>query len=750
MRARLGGRTSKKTYRGPSTPMRYLAIALLLVALVTSLEPVINVFEWTPLVRVTVAAMALAIPLAWASARARLTPAATSAVLVTGYLVGGLLVVGMPWRPNVSWGQAIRALVGGAITSWKDALTLSPPLGDIPGLIVIPWLVGYVGTAVILLLALGAGRFAVWAGAVPLVSLAMALILTGSNPQFPAIAGAAIAVLCLTAGGALRGTLQIRRPVALATLIGVALAGGIALPTLAPPPDRLLVRELVAPPFNPRDYESPLATYRAFLKADEVSMFTITGGPTAFPIRLAAMDSYDGVVWTTTVSSEDGGTGGTDSGQFRRVPGALPVEVSGTEHTLDITIMELPGVWLPSVGAAREFYLPDPSAWDGLRYNVATSTGVFLPGMQPELAYSLRTVVPQLPEDAELAGVPVADVALGSVSHSPDIVEVLAREWAGTAGSPIEIARALELRFSAGGWYSDGLADQSPAGHGADRMTALLEAEQMIGNAEQYASAMALMARALGLPARVVLGFNPIERSDADSEIEAGSTTRVAAADATAWVEIPFEGYGWVPFFPTPDRDRTPDLAPNVTVPQAQPQVVQPQPTQAPATDIPTLQPSDVRAPDQDQAEEPASVMTALVIVGAVSAVLLLLLAPFLMIMATKAWRRRRRRQAEEPRIAAQGAWAELVAVLHDTGDPPGWATSRVEVAATLDSSQVNRLAALADAAQFGPAAPTAVSVEQAWQDADQARSGLLGDLSKWQRWRARLSTKSLRRRTRQ
>ncbi len=63
---------------------------------------------------------------------------------------------------------------------------------------------------------------------------------------------------------------------------------------------------------------------------------------------------------------------------------------------------------------------------------------------------------------------------------------------------------------------------------------------------------MALMAREMGLPARVVLGFVPSPDVARDKEIT------FTGSDIQAWVEINFAGFGWVSFFPTPDESRTP------------------------------------------------------------------------------------------------------------------------------------------------------------------------------------------------
>jgi len=67
------------------------------------------------------------------------------------------------------------------------------------------------------------------------------------------------------------------------------------------------------------------------------------------------------------------------------------------------------------------------------------------------------------------------------------------------------------------------------------------------GDCEQFASAMAVLARDLGIPARVAVGFT------AGTKV-AGKTNewQVRAGDAHAWPELYFEGAGWVRFEPTP------------------------------------------------------------------------------------------------------------------------------------------------------------------------------------------------------
>ena len=68
------------------------------------------------------------------------------------------------------------------------------------------------------------------------------------------------------------------------------------------------------------------------------------------------------------------------------------------------------------------------------------------------------------------------------------------------------------------------------------------------GYCEYYASAFIVMARSLGLPARMATGFFPVERDPAAG----GFLYR--ELNAHAWPEVYFSGYGWIPFEPTANR----------------------------------------------------------------------------------------------------------------------------------------------------------------------------------------------------
>ena len=164
-----------------------------------------------------------------------------------------------------------------------------------------------------------------------------------------------------------------------------------------------------------------------------------------------------------------------------------------------------------------------------------------------------------------------------------DCVDKLATAIAGGQSKGGEAAQSLADRLRESGWFSHGLNGDYPsrAGHGNYRIDQLLAGSAMVGDSEQYASAMALMARSLGLPSRVVLGFLPKndegEISDSRTEKHGKTTTtKFTGNDVTAWVEIKLDGYGWVAFYPTPKETKVPDENQNLTPPNPQTLVRQP------------------------------------------------------------------------------------------------------------------------------------------------------------------------------
>ncbi len=254
---------------------------------------------------------------------------------------------------------------------------------------------------------------------------------------------------------------------------------------------------------------------------------------------------------------------------------------------------------MPEVGAVTQVDFSGDHADDLRRaahYNAATQTAVVTSGLRKGDEYDLQVVVPDDYSDEALADAAFAPVRMPAQHGVPqDFVDV-ASKAVGDAATPIEQVRALQTWLSDNGFFSHGLEGEplSRAGHGAERISTMLGAQQMVGDDEQYAVAMSLLANELGIPARVVMGFHPDEDAAKSPVFTATGNT------LHAWVEVAFEGVGWVPFDPTPPKDQVP--SDQTTKPRAdpKPQVLQPPPPQQEPVDLPPTV-ADERKNDDDK-----------------------------------------------------------------------------------------------------------------------------------------------------
>ena len=125
----------------------------------------------------------------------------------------------------------------------------------------------------------------------------------------------------------------------------------------------------------------------------------------------------------------------------------------------------------------------------------------------------------------------------------PQRVKDLAQQIVAEAGAtnPFDQASTLEAWLRRNIGYNDKI--QGPAA-GQDGVEYVLF-ESRAGYCDYYASALATMARSLGIPARVAVGY---ARGEYDAET---NTYRVREREAHSWVEVYFPNYGWIEFEPT-------------------------------------------------------------------------------------------------------------------------------------------------------------------------------------------------------
>ena len=710
----------------------------------------------------------------------RLGALLTVALALLAYLAfGSALAV-----PNQAIAHVIPTLTSiaslgiGAVWGWADLLTLRPPV-ELPDYVtVVPyvaaWLVGVVGTTL-------ATRWLPRRRTAPRAALLLigpgllylASILLGTDqPYYPGLRGvifAAVALIWLgwrhstvervgvVTGGVEKASGMLRRRVTgIAIVVGAAVAiGALAGAALAPAPDtRFVLRDQIVPPFEPLEFSSPLAGFREYSKLDvDKTLFTVRGLKTDELLRLSTMDSYDGHLWTVA-----GSTIATDgSGSYALVGAGYPKPTLATAdgmQTISVTIGAYSDVWIPSVGYPTALTLPRQTRdqLTGLRYNASTGSAVILDGLATGDTVTMTSELQKTDyDDATLRDVPTARVQEGPVDDIPDIVAAKATEFAGSTKSPIEQLRNIEQNLHTKGFLSHGTASDSVAslaGHGADRMESLFSGTVMVGDAEQYASAMALMARSLGYPARVVMGFAPTVSGAAEAD---GSAIKVTGHDVTAWVEVPFQGVGWIPFLPTPTQTDVPqDQVPKPQT-EPQPQVRQPPRSQSDENDLVTNVSIDTSKKKNDAPVHlPAWVVPTVLGVGIPALVIVI---PLLVIGALKRRRARRRRESDRRQDAAAGAWDELLDRVDELGiatPPPSTRGRTAEALAPLlaaPAAGTTTLATLArrtDAAVFSGREVDDTEIDAVWAEALAAVEATRVTLPRWRRVLARYRLASI------
>lgn len=268
----------------------------------------------------------------------------------------------------------------------------------------------------------------------------------------------------------------------------------------------------------------------------DVEMFRVRSEVPSY-WRLTSLDRFDGRIWKS-------------SGSYDPADGSLPeaVPTSLTTDTFEQTfsIKGLAAIWLPSayeprsVDAGDVDVLYDEStatlivdqslaSSDGLVYQVTSAspraTAADLEGISGEVPGDIRDTFLQLPDD-----------------FSPAVRD-LARSV--TAGTDTPYGKALALQnylrtftydLNVGPGDGDGALEQF-----------LFETQR--GYCQQFAGSFGAMARAIGLPTRVAVGFTSGETDPSDPTLYI-----VRGEHAHAWPEVYLAGAGWLAFEPTPGR----------------------------------------------------------------------------------------------------------------------------------------------------------------------------------------------------
>ncbi|MGL5823456.1 MAG: transglutaminaseTgpA domain-containing protein [Nocardioides sp.] len=408
--------------------------------------------------------------------------------------------------------------------------------------------------------------------------------------------------------------------------------------------------------------ESPMTDLRRDLtRGEDVTLLTVnTADPRPDYLRIAVLNRFSENAWTS--GDRDFPNDQTARGQELPLTG---IDQRVERRTYPYRISADDGFdsrWLPT-----PFPVTDVTADGTWKYDrttldfLAAQDGLTTSG----LTYEATSV--EIAHDAqELADAPSGTGAVSATftqlpDDLPNVVPALATKVTKKATTKFEKAVALQEWFRNKGGFEYSL--DTPAGTGQDELVAFLTrgAGGRIGYCEQFASAMAVMARTQGIPARVAVGFLRPERIDANQ-------WEYSSWDLHAWPELYFPGAGWVRFEPTPSARA--ELVPRYTTQRLN------RPEQNPSAGAsPTAASSPRTVPrggGRNLPDEPTVTtnpaasawprLAAVVVSGAL--ILGLLLTP----MTVRSLRRQRRWQRTDSTDWPEHAWAELQDTVIDLG----------------------------------------------------------------------------------
>ncbi|PWN03571.1 hypothetical protein DJ010_05550 [Nocardioides silvaticus] len=420
-----------------------------------------------------------------------------------------------------------------------------------------------------------------------------------------------------------------------------------------------------------------------------------TDDPSPEYLRVAALARFTGALWSS--GNRGVGDDNTATGDLPAPLGLSP-DVPRREYQYEFEANDsFNSSWLPT-----QFPDSNVEAAGDWRFDEDTMDFLAVPKELDtrDLAWSVTGIEPEYGTTGEF----FQDAAINAVDEEfleipsglPPIVRRESDHVAGDARTDYEAALLLQDYFRESGGFRYSLK-KAPPGVGGDAFETFLDADEeggRIGYCEQFASAMAVMARMQGIPARVAVGFLRPE-SLGNGEWEYSSW------DLHAWPELYFEGSGWVRFEPTPqgraatapDYTTVPVNAPEPTAPTSGPTVSEE--TRDPVED--PSQQSESAAPEQetDAAADGADEGTDWVVVLLRAGVALLVVA-LLVVLAYLP--RLLRRRARDRRLAGtpEDLWDELAATAIDLG--LAWPSGRSpqEVGRAIvdhlgDRSDVNR-----------------------------------------------------------
>lgn len=709
-------------------PGLVVLVAMLLAA--TSMSAVFTDTAWLVQVIVMVAIVVLtgvlfrAVPALRASGLTVIAQFVV-AVLAAVYLcVPGTLAAGV-----LPTGSSFGALFGELATGIDDIYRTTAPAESTPGFRTI-LTVGF-GLITMLIDGLVSDiRAPKVAGILLLLVYIIPVLLAPRELRWWHFAAIAAAFLILMLSSYI-GSAHLRSPVTAITAGALALALGVGLPVLLP--------DISVRPDQPVSAQGDLTVINPFLDLrsdltsdDETVAFTYTtDDPLAPPVRLTSVSDFDGTTWMPAEFDLDPFAVAVEG--LPSAPG-VSQDTRTAERRTDIDIVDLDEQHLPAPYA--------PTLVDGVSrrwiYDPQTLTivgnGEITAGAQYGVDYlSVEPTAESLRDAAPVSSTEFADL-LALPDDTPEVIADTADEVTAGAENEWEKAVALQEYFRSDEFTYSTDAPEDASG---DVLADFLEDKQ--GYCVQFSGAMTAMARSLGIPARIGVGFTG-GTATGEGEYE------VRINQAHAWPELWFEGTGWVRFEPTPGGPAgTPPPWTESGDEEDAEETASPEPTAEPTTEDAGDEGDDAAEPSAEPTEESTggtdadSGVSWPLVVGLIGLAILLLALPALLRLVLRG--RRLRTPLDPERV-----WEEIRALARDHGRPLAPATTVHEHLTRLGEHvpgpERDGLAAIGravDESRYAGEVRTPLDAEQVRETLRALRKGLAEDAGSAAAVRSRL-----------
>ncbi|WP_407564364.1 DUF3488 and DUF4129 domain-containing transglutaminase family protein [Streptomyces sp. 184] len=464
----------------------------------------------------------------------------------------------------------------------------------------------------------------------------------------------------------------------------------------------------------------------------------------ALYMRFVALDRFDGTSWQPSRRA------------IEDIPDPLPTpqgysnsQVRSAPITLNVRADDdFQQQWLPMPYPAYQVRIGDDWRYEPEGRSVVGDGGTTTGGAEYQVTSLLMA-----PTARQLANAPAPDPALSEeYTQVPDSLPGQVREQALeiTRGAANDYERALALQdFFTTNFVYDTETDLDAS----DPEAILKFLENKQGFCVHFSFTMAAMARTLGIPARVAVGFVP-------GTAQSDGSMSVGLQDAHAWPELYFEGAGWTRFEPTPTRGTLPDYTmddnqngggnPVDELPDRGNSAAPSPSPSASDDDCPASLRREGGCADDEEAGGGAAGPTdggppAAGIAAGAAGVLLLVFLPLLPTM----WRVRERGRRLRPGAGPLAAWRELIDSAWDFGLPPDESqTPRMTAAAlirfgSLDGAAAQSALRVAGAVEQALYAPRPRQTDGLAEDVRKVRAAMGRSAGARARLRAALAPRS-------